>query len=260
MNHVRELDQFKKYLDLRVGPGTTGLYMYVLKQWFASIDGRPPTGKEAQEYIDLLAQSGKSPSTVSTRAHAIMKYFEWKGEPIRLDCPTIRMKEPEYLSVVQIQKLLSVCRTPLEKTLITVLFDTAIRISELLNLELPDIDRSTLLICVTRKGGRREEVNISEKALEVLDEWISARHSESKKVFMGLDYYSAWLMVKAVGKRAKMKLHPHMLRHSRAIQMRKAGATLEDVKDHLGHQSIVTTANIYSRFKAIDLKERIPSW
>ena len=263
MSDIQELTKFRDYLSLRVQPGTVTVYMNALQMWFgwfASNNGGSQTAATAQSYIDSLAKAGKAPSTISTRAHAIMRYFKWKGITVRLDCPTIRIGEPEYLSMKEFETVLKACESSLEKVLVVVLFDTAIRISELLNLDMADIDRENGLIGVTRKGGRLEMVNISDKALAELDAWVEVRKSKSKRVFMDLEYYDAWRIIKKLGKKTGIKMHPHILRHSRAIQMLMNGATLHDVQLHLGHKSSVTTANIYGRFKAIDTKSRIPSW
>jgi len=164
------------------------------------------------------------------------------------------------MTMKEIERVLSKCTTLLEKMVVTVLFDTAVRINELLSLELSDIDREQMTISVVRKGGRRQEVNISEKALTVLDRWIEERNSESKRVFMDLDYWTIWDIVRRLGKRAKVKINPHVFRHTRAIQMLMSGADMHTVQNHLGHTNIATTINIYSRFRAAELKERIPSW
>ena len=259
MNYERELALFESYLLDHVSPGTTRVYMDALRHWFASLNGTGASPKAAQAYIDTMAKR-KSASTVSLRAHAIMRYLRWKNIQVRLDCPTIRMGEPEYLTMPQIDKVLAACTTVLEQTLVTVLFDSAVRISELLNIGLDNIDWEDGFISVMRKGGRKEEVNISTKALTALEEWLDARSSKSKKVFMGLSYYDAWIMIKAVGKRAGIPLHPHALRHSRAIMMLKSGTPPHIVQRHLGHASIATTMNIYGRLRAVDIKESIPTW
>ncbi len=259
MNYERELTQFRSYLEDRVSSGTVRVYVDALRRWFASLNGTSPSPKAAQAYVDTMAKR-KSASTVGVRAHAIMRYFRWKSIQVRLDCPTIRMGEIEYLTLPELAKVLAACTTVLERTLVTVLFDTAVRISELLNTELDDIDWDNGLISVMRKGGRKEEVNISDKGLAALEEWLDARSSKSKAVFMGLVYYDAWTMVKAIGKRAGTPLHPHIFRHSRAVQMLMNGAELHTVQQHLGHKSITTTANLYGRFKAVHLKELVPAW
>ncbi len=260
MKSTKELNQFKNYLSDRVQPGTVGVYMNALHMWFASVNGDGCTLASAQLYVDSLAKAGKSPSTVSTRAHAIMRFFRWKGHEIHLDCPTIRMKDPEYLNMKELAKVLTACTSQLERTLVVVLFDTAVRISELLNLELNDVDRNNKLISVTRKGGRKEEVNISDKALRELDTWLKMRKSSSKKVFMDLTYYDAWTVIKKLGKRVGIGLHPHIFRHSRAIHLLRNKVPINIVSQHLGHKSITTTINIYGRFLATDFKEQITPW
>lgn len=260
MKKDTEITKFENYLKQRVQPGTVRTYIYALGLYFESLNGNEASKESAQEYIDKLSKDGKAASTISTRAHAIMRWFKWKGEPTYLDCPTIRMGEPDYLDMAEFDKVLRVCTTLLEKVLITVLFDTAVRISELLNIELKDIDWENGLISVVRKGGRSELVNISDKAMAVLREWIDKRTSKSKKVFMDLTYWDAWNTIRHVGRKAKVELHPHIFRHTRAVQMLMKGATLHDVQMHLGHRSITTTANIYGRFKAVDLKSRVPAW
>ena len=205
-------------------------------------------------------RQGLSASTANLRAHSIMRWFKWQGKKIVLECPSIKMKEPEYLALEDVKRLLAQCRTPFETVLIAVLFDTAVRVSELMNLEISDIDFNRRTIMVTRKGGRREEVNISKKALDTMEDWLNARTNETDRVFMDYEYQDAWRAVTSLGKRVGVKVHPHLLRHSRAIHMLKSGATLNDVKIHLGHRSIMTTADIYGAFKAIDLKDRIPAW
>ncbi len=259
MNYERELTEFRGYLEDRVSPGTVRVYIDALRHWFASLNGTNPSPKAAQAYVDTMAKR-KSASTVGVRAHAIMRWFRWKSIQVRLDCPTIRLGEIEYLTLPEINKVLDASTTVLEQTLITVLFDTAVRISELLNIELDDINWSNGLISVVRKGGRKEEVNISSKGIVALKEWLDARGSKSKKVFMGLSYYDAWTIIRVVGKRAGIPLHPHIFRHSRAIQMLMNGAELHTVQQHLGHKSITTTANLYGRFKAVHLKELVPAW
>lgn len=260
MSYITDLSKFEEYLVDRVSPNTVKVYMYALRSWFSVLNGVRPSQESAQAHIDKLTKAGRSASTVSLRGHAILRWFRWKGKPITLDCPTVRIGEPEYLVLEQIEKLLAVCNTVLEETLITVLFDTAVRISELLNLGLDNIDWDGKFISVVRKGGRREEVNISDKALETLSAWLDVRQSESKRVFMDLTYWDAWNIVKVVGKRVDIKVHPHIFRHSRAIHMLMNGADIRVVKDHLGHKNIATTINIYGRFMAVHLKELVPTW
>lgn len=262
MNILLEISRFGAYLTERVSPGTVGVYLHSLRLWFESLDGVKPSKEAAQSYLDRLTASGISPSTVNLRAHAIIRWFKWKERPITLDCPTIRYKDPEYLMIEEIEKLIEGSSTMFEEVLVVVLFDTAVRINELLGLGVDDIDWANGFISVVSKGGqgRKEQVNISEKGLKALENWLEARTEDSKRVFMDIDYNYAWRTIKKLGKRVGLEVHPHTFRHSRAIHMIMNGSELHTVKEHLRHRNIATTINIYGRFKAVHLKKLVPTW
>lgn len=264
MDRASSLQGFEAYLKSRCRPGTTKVYIHALRLWFSYLNGNNPSQKTAQSYIESLIKKKLSSSTVNLRAHAIRRWFKWRGKSIELDYPTSDYyKEPEYLEIDEIEKVIAVCRTPLERALITLLFDTGVRISELLNIHVDNIDWKRKLISVVRKGGRESWVNVSDKGLQALTEWLDTRQFNTERVFGSLVYYDAWRLFKDIGKRANLdgvNIHPHIFRHSRAIFMLMNEATLYDVQQHLGHKSITTTANIYGKFKAVDLKKRIPAW
>lgn len=254
------VNHFAQYMQGRVSDSTLHIYVSNLNQFLRTIDGYELTPDIAQIYLDALKKAGKSPSTVSVRAYAIMGYFESIKQQVHLDCPAIRMKPPEYKKIEEVRQIISCCQTQLEKTLLIVLFDTAVRISELLNLQLSDIDFKYKMITVTRKGNRRQEVNISDKALDEIKNWLSIRVGDSESVFNGLNYQSARKIIMGVGIRAGIPIHAHLFRHSRAIQMLRGGVELNVVSQHLGHVHISTTSDIYGQFTAVDLKDKIISW
>lgn len=261
MQSTEELNQFTEYMKGRVGESTLHMYVHALNHFFASINGSALTPELAQEYLNSLTKLGKSPSTVGLRAHAIMNYFKYKKMDVHLDCPPIKVKKPEYLKPPEIDMVIKACRTQLEKTIVVMLYDTAVRISELLNLTTDNIDWDNGMISVIRKGGRETEVNMSPKASRELKSWLNMRQGASKKVFMDLDYYTVWGMVKAIGRRAGMtNVHPHIFRHSRAIQLLRSRVPINIVSQHLGHKSISTTIDIYGQFTTMDIKEQIVSW
>jgi len=260
---LKGLKDFEEQLATHASKETVRVYTHAVTHYLASLDGNVQSRRTAQTYLDSLTANGKSPSTVALRAHAITAWFAYKGESVSLNSPTIRLGEPKYLVYDDVLRLLANCETLLEKVLITMLFDTAVRISELLNLETRLIDHENNTITVVRKGGRRSEINMSNKAVVVLDEWLArlqASNIRSDRVFPGVSYWMAWFTVKRAGMRCGLTVTPHVLRHSRAIQMLKSGAHLYVVSQHLGHKSISTTADIYGQFAAADLRPLIPKW
>lgn len=257
---TQELDSMIEHLRKRARKNTVSTYSYALSKWMNWLQTRQPTRESAQDYIDELDAMGKSPATINIVANAIRRYFKFRGQSISLDAPGIKIHEPKYVTTEELSALIGGCKTALERVLLIGLFDTATRINEFLNIELHDIDWEQGLITVTRKGGRIARVNISEKALDALKEWIEARKSESEKVFMEMGYLTAWATIRDIGKRVGIPIHPHLLRHSRAVQMLMAGTDIYVVQQHLGHVNIGTTMNIYGRLMPVHLKAKIPDW
>jgi len=262
MDKLNTIQQFESYLNARCQPGTAKVYVNALKLWLSYLNGNEPSQKSAQSYINSLIKKKLSPSTVNLRGSAIRRWFKYQGIKIELDYPTaIRLKEPQYLSIEEVEQVIAACRTPLERALVIILFDTAVRVSELMNLRIKDIDWNKGLLSVTRKGGGGDLVNISDRGAKALRDWIDSRQLDTERVFGSVEYYDVWRLLRVIGKRAGLKnVRPHIFRHSRAIQMLSNGATIYAVQQHLGHKNISTTMNVYGRFKAADLKEQIPSW
>ena len=191
----------------------------------------------------------------------MMRYFKFNGIIVELETPKIFQPDPQYISVDEFSKAIETCTSQLETTMLIVLFDSGVRIKELINLKLSDINYTAKTITVTRKGGKTDVVNVSDKALNELSNWIETRGIDSERVFGEMQYMDAWHIFKTIGKRiGRNELHPHMLRHSRAIQMLIAGAPLLIIQQHLGHKNVAMTANIYAKFTVKDLRPQIPDW
>lgn len=272
---VQELTDFIEYLTTHVSSGTLDLYTKSVFRWVRYVNASTPHGivntfhangnlnpDTAQDYLKTLTKASKSPSTICSAGHAIMKFLRWRypNVNIKLDVPQIKFGEPKYILLEKIIEIIEACRTPLEVLIVTVLFDSAVRISELLNLTLDNIDWDTKIITVIRKGGRKDDINISNKSIDALKIWLSIRKFESDRVFGDLDYHTVWRLMNKIGRRVGIKLHPHIFRHSRAVHLLKNKVPIHIVSQHLGHRNIATTINIYGRFTAIDLKEYIVDW
>lgn len=258
-----DLDAFREYLDVRViqdtlSPDTVTTYLAVLLPFWAWLNGRMPCRELDQQYLDMLTLKGKSPSTVATTAHAIKRWHRWKDEAVDLEYPTVTVGKPKYLDVDQIEELLEKCVTPLEQVLIRVLFDTAVRISELMRITLGDIDWEQGLVSVVRKGGHEGQVVMQPESMQAIRKWLSVRRSDDDRVFMDFNSSYARALIKKIGRRAGLHVTPHMFRHSRAIQMLVLGIDPYVVQQHLGHLDIRTTLNVYGQFLPQHLRSRIP--
>ncbi len=254
--------EFIGYLEKRARPNTVSAYVTQLDAWARWLNARNAqfSPESAQDYLDELEAKGKSPNTINVVANAIRKWYRWQRLPITLDTPSIHISEPKYVVMDELTSILATCETVLEQTVVIVLFDTGIRISELLNLRVSQIDWKGKFIHVTRKGGREENVNISDKGLSIIKKWLNVRRDNSEMLLMDWDYQDVYSLTRRVGNRVGIHLTPHMLRHSRAVQMLDVGTDMHIVQQHLGHTNIGSTMNVYARLKPVNLKEKIPAW
>jgi integrase/recombinase XerD len=240
---------------------TRKTYEQHLRPYFKWLDGREADDRNAQEYIDHLLNYGRKPNYLATVANALRSHWKDQGKVLSIHAPTPEIGYPKYLTIDQVYKLLEAAKTPLEKCILTLLFDTGARISEVLNLHLEDINLEERLLRITRKGGREEDVLLGDKGKQALEQWLKARKGKDKRVFMDWIYNDIYYVLKGTAKRAGIEpFTPHMLRHSLAFYMLSKGKSLHDIQEVLGHRSIATTANIYARRRPEHLRDVKPEW
>ena len=151
--------------------------------------------------------------------------------------------------------------------LVEVLYGSGIRISELVGLDLGDIDRQRSTIKVMGKGSKERIVPIGQPALTAVDNWINKGRAElvsqssGSALFIGsrgkrIDQRVARSVVyqamEAIG--SDKKLGPHTLRHSAATHLLEGGADLRTVQEILGHSSLATT-QIYTHVSQERIKK-----
>jgi integrase/recombinase XerD len=140
-----------------------------------------------------------------------------------------------------------------DRAMLSLMYASGLRVSELVNLKLGDIDRARGVVAAYGKGGKRRLVPLGEVALEHLDEYLASEADARKRPSTGLLFQNArgkaWTrqtVWKVVGRHARAKglsghVHPHRLRHSFATHLLSGGADLRSVQTLLGHADIVTT-------------------
>ncbi len=192
------------------------------------------------------------------------------GDPSQLvTAPKLGRKLPKPLSASDMSRLLSVpdptkLRGLRDRAMLGLTYAAGLRVSELVNLKIGDIDVARGVVGATGKGEKRRLVPLGEVALSHLDEYLSARElhdvrlqskrnrKRSPLVFpspsgRALSRQAFWKMVRRHAASAGLAgaVHPHQLRHSFATHMLSGGADLRSVQTLLGHAS-VTTTEIYT--------------
>jgi integrase/recombinase XerD len=193
-----------------------------------------------------------------------------------LESPKVRSSLPTYLRVEEIDKLLQApnLATPIglrDRAMLEVLYSTGLRVSELLNLRISDVDMRMGCVRCIGKGDKERLVPIGRKAIEAVEQYLAqarpkfARPSSppphNQSLFLTsigrrLSRVSIWKILHDYGTRLGLRgrLTPHKLRHSFATHLLEGGADLRSVQLMLGHADISTT-QIYTHVVEERLKQ-----
>lgn len=187
-----------------------------------------------------------------------------------LDSPKLWKHLPTFLTQKEMETILSIpnLKTPIgirDRAILELLYATGVRVSELVNLKLTDLNLDSGFLKCFGKGGKERIVPLGRNAKECIERYLnkvrlSSNKSEylflgSKKAKERLSRQAVWQLIKAyAGKaRIKKKITPHTFRHSFATHLLEGGADLRIVQELLGHADISTT-QIYTHVSRDHLK------
>ncbi|AUS06832.1 site-specific tyrosine recombinase/integron integrase [Pseudotamlana carrageenivorans] len=217
-------------------------------------------------YILKLVQEGKSDSSVNIAINSIKFYYEMVlGMPNRfyqIERPRKEKKLPTVLSKAEVKRIIANTNNIKHKCIVSILYSSGMRRSELINLKLQDIDSSRMVIRVNAGKGKKDRFTIlSENLLVDLRQYY--KEWRPKTYLIEGTYgqqYSAQSVAQIVSRAAKkagirLKVSPHILRHSFATHLLEDGVDIRQIQVLLGHSSTKTT-EIYTHvatttFKAI---------
>ena len=227
------------------------------------------------KYIAYLFKSKLKSSSVNRKISSLKSlYLYLVKKNILKDSPiseVITPKKEKYLpssmSEDEVDRLLkspdsSNKTEKRDKAMIEMLYATGMRISELVNLKLTDVDMQRSVAKVFGKGKKERLIPFGEAALEALSEYVSEREkSASKEIFLSnrgkkLSRVAFWQRIKIYLLRENLKnsISPHTLRHAFATHLLNRGADLRSVQLLLGHSDLSTT-QIYTHIAKQRLSE-----
>ena len=240
---------------------------------------------EAATREDLLAvlageiQQGKSPRSVSRYLSAYRQFYRWlvregtiSSDPVALiESPKTGRGLPKALTEEEVVSLLHAPDTGTllgmrDRAMLELMYATGLRVSELVNLELSNLNLNQGVIRVIGKGQKERLVPIGDEAYESLKDYLSGgrpgllKGVQTEAVFVttrksGMTRQAFWYMVRryALQCGVSKKISPHMLRHSFATHLLNHGADLRVVQLLLGHSDLSTT-QIYTHIAREGLK------
>jgi integrase/recombinase XerD len=257
---VRLRDRMREDLELRgFRPNTVEKYICCARR-FVEHFGRPPGKLGAAEVrlylLHLIHEVKAAPGTVNVYSGAIRFLYavtlrrpEVVADVVYMKKPMLRL--PRVLSGPEVTRLLAVISTPWVRVAVMLAYGAGLRVSEILGLEIQDIDAKRMVIHIRgAKRGRERHVMLSPRLLVALRaHWKHAKPS-GPRLFAGRDPSEAihrGTVYKVIRKAARAagiaaRLGPHALRHSFATHMLEAGTDLRTLQVLLGHASMRSTA------------------
>ena len=216
----------------------------------------------------LRGKRGYRESTTARKVAAIKSFFNFlvkegsiEEDPTQLlISPRVGRHLPKYLTEEEMERLLdhpSKTNPPdrlRDMAILELLYATGLRVTELVSLNLQDVNLKEGYIRCLGKGARERIVYLYPRAVEVLDNYIGHARTtlvgqkEERALFLNrrgqrLTRQWVWSIIKTSATQAGIDkaITPHVLRHSYATHMLRGGASLRHVQEMLGHASITTT-------------------
>ena len=214
------------------------------------------------QYISFLFQRKMRSSSVNRKISSIKSFYIFlvkrnfvKNSPLNdLVTPKQEKYLPESMSEAEVDKLLNSPDVSnkienRDKAMIEMLYATGMRISELVNLKITDVDMKRCVVKVFGKGSKERLVPFGETALDSLRSYLNEREqSSSKEIFLSnrgkkMTRVAFWQRVKIylIRENLKNSISPHTLRHAFATHLLNRGADLRSVQLLLGHSDLSTT-------------------
>lgn len=238
--------------------------------------------KQAQivGYLGHLKALGRANTTVSRNLASIRSFYHYLlreealfvDPTVHVETPKVEKRLPKVLTIDEVERLLRApdASTPAgarDKAMLELLYATGIRVSELVSLQVSDVNLSAGFLRCMGKGAKERIIPVGEYAQQTLAHYLEfgrsklLREHEVHALFLNhhgcqMSRQGFWKILKKYALAASIHKHitPHTLRHSFATHLLERGADLRAVQEMLGHADISTT-QIYTHVTRTRLKE-----
>lgn len=229
-------------------------------------------------YLKYLDNNNYETSSIIRKIVSIKLFHKYLSEEYKIKDvsskiinPRLRRKLPNILTIEEVDNLLDIkLNTTFDyrnKAMLELMYSSGLRVSELVDLKLNNIDLDNGYVRCLGKGKKERIIPIGEIAIEYLKIYINEYRNSMKKgyytenVFLNnhgknITRQGFFLIIKNIAKEKNIdkNITPHMLRHSFATHLLNNGANLRTIQEMLGHSSITTT-QIYTNVSKDIIKE-----
>lgn len=226
------------------------------------------TGMDLRYYYGIMReQRGIKMSTMQTRLHYLSSFWDFliteelvHSNPVKkVGLLKLEKTIKKPFSAAELEALRVNCQELRDRALVEFLYSTGVRVSELVSLNVSDIEMGKQELIVYGKGSKERKTYLTDSAKFYLRRYLRTRDQEGQEdqpLFVTLDNPHGRLtvagiqyMLRQLGERAGVKnVHPHRFRRTIATDLLNRGMPIEQVKEFLGHEKLDTTM-IYCSIK-----------
>ena len=271
------ISQYLEYLELEKGLSVNTIDAY-RRDLYAFAEGIDDIDKIERNYINTYIRSLKekkyAPTSIIRKVASIRGFFKWvssmeildKNPASTLEQPKVPQRLPKVISVKEIEQMLHTDLSLLQGAIIELLYSCGLRVSELVNLKINDIDMKAKYVRCFGKGSKERIIPIGKKAIQKLEEYLPHRELVIKKYDLNtkrllisdtgrfINRQDVYTFIHEKGKIIHKNISPHTLRHSFATHLLENGADLRVVQELLGHSDVSTT-QLYTHISKKRLKD-----
>lgn len=281
----QEIEDYLSFLQVEKGlaPNTIQAYQTDLRQFATYLRGRDLSWATVdlavvRDFLEELQERQITARTQARKIASLRNFFDFLLEEqlvtenpcAYLSSPKLPQNLPKTLSEAEISALLKVptLDKPMgyrDRAILEVLYGSGMRISELINLNVGDIDPLGFVRCLG-KGNKERIIPLGTHALKATMMYLEyarpriVKNPRERALFVNLrgqrlTRQGCWKLLKGWAKQAgiKKEISPHMLRHSFATHLLEHGADLRSVQEMLGHADLSTT-QIYTHLDKVHLR------
>ncbi len=231
---------------------------------------------ELNSFIMKLREDKYTPSSVMRKVASLRGFFRWfcaneygKKNPAQtLEQPKLPKRLPKVMTIEELNSILNSNLSVLEQLIVELLYGCGLRVSELVNLKLTNIDVKQKYVQCYGKGSKERVVPFGNKAKDAINKYLKLREmiilehklntnlktlllKENGNKVSRQDVYN---FIRKQGEKIHKHISPHTLRHSFATHLLENGADLRVVQELLGHSDVATT-QLYTHITKKRLKE-----
>jgi len=262
---MADLQKLENELKLRgFSDRTLQMYMFYNQKFleFIKKDPEQVTEDDIKSYIASKLNAGVSAKSVVLIKAALRFFYDevLKKNVVTFKSPKVSKKLPTVLTKEEVKKMIDLMDNKKHRLILMMLYSSGMRLSELLNLKVADLELSEKIGWVRSGKGEKDRLFIlSDRVIQEMENMLAEKQ--------GVDYVfsgkkgrlSGRLIQKIVAGAAKRagiekRVSPHTLRHSFATHLLESGENIRKIQELLGHASLSTT-QLYTHISAEELKK-----